>query len=103
LQRRDQFDEKAWIEAELVVGGNPSTWRAGGKVAAGSARGLVENAAVALGPRLLGRVTNVRRWSADAILLVHSGFQVNVLARIGGIEAPLALGRLTSLGIDPKD
>lgn len=100
LRVRDPFDDAAWIEADLVVDGNPSPWRAGSKVSAGSKQGLVENAALAVGPRYLGRLTNVGRWAADARLLGDPGFQVNVLARIDGREAPLALGRLTSLGFD---
>jgi hypothetical protein len=99
---RDPFDARAWIETSLVLDGNPSAWRVGSKIAAGSARGLSERAALALGPRLVGRVTNVGVWTSEAILLGDPGFQVNVLARIDGLAAPLALGRLTSLGFDPQ-
>jgi hypothetical protein len=100
LAVRDPFDDASWIETHVVVDGNPSPWRAGAELAAGSSQGVTERAALSVGPRLVGRATNVRSWSSDAILLGDPGFQVNVIARVDGEEKPLALGRLTSLGFD---
>jgi hypothetical protein len=97
---RDPFDPAAWIETHVLVDGTPSFWRAGVELAAGSDRGVAERAAIAVGPRLVGRVASARIRGAHALLLADPGFQVNAWARIEGEEEPLALGRLTSLGLD---
>jgi hypothetical protein len=97
---RDPFDEAAWIDVELAVDGNPSFWRAGRELAAGSARGVAIDAGVALGTRLVGRVVHVAPMSADASLIADPGFAVNALASVEGCEKPVVIGRLTSLGID---
>jgi len=97
---RDPFDGAAWIDVPLVVHGTASCWRAGAELAAGTSRGIAERAALAIGPRLVGRVAHAEWRRSDAILLGDPGFQVNVTAAVEGVEHPLSLGRLTSLGVD---
>jgi hypothetical protein len=97
---RDPFDEAAWIDVALAVDGNPSFWRAGRELAAGSSQGVALDAGVALGTRLVGRVVHVATSSSDASLITDPGFSVNALASIEGVDRPIVAGRLTSLGID---
>jgi hypothetical protein len=97
---RDPFDEAAWIDVALAVDGNPSFWRAGRELAAGSSQGVGLDAGVAIGTRLVGRVVHVAPGSSDASWLADVGFSVNALATIEGVERPVVIGRLTSLGVD---
>ncbi len=93
-----------WVPAEPLGPGNPSPWREGVKVTAGAARGVRPGAAViAIGARLVGRVTRVSRWSSDVSFLGDPGFSVVAVARVEGEARPRILGRLVSLGRDRSD
>lgn len=93
-----------WVPAEPLGPGSPSPWREGVKVTAGAAQGVRPGAAViAIGARLVGRVTRVSRWSADVSFLGDPGFSVVAVARVAGEERPRILGRLVSLGRDRED
>jgi hypothetical protein len=100
LSARDPFDAASWIETSPIVGGNPSPWRAAAVLGSGSDQGVTDHAAIAVGPRLLGRVTSAARFTSDAALLADAGFQLNVVASLDENSRPLALGRLTSHGVE---
>lgn len=101
-----RFDEQNWIDAEILLDGDPSFWRESRKLAAGHADGVAPRAALALGARLVGLVAQVGQWTSDVQLLGDPGLTLSVLAQVpdgaGGVR-PLALGRVVSVGRDRRD
>jgi cell shape-determining protein MreC len=99
----DPFDAKGWIETRALLAGNASSWRATRKLALGSSDDVHVGAAVAVGANFAGRIARSERWSSDVALLGDPGLSVGALARIEGVSAPFALGRISSRGVDGSD
>ena len=92
--------DTGWVRARALSHGDPAVWRESLKLAAGSTDGVAPGYAVALGARLVGRVTRASLWSSDASLLGDAGMTVVAVARFDGDERAFVLGRLVSLGRD---
>ena len=104
-------DDGGWRRARLAVRGEPAAWRRGRKLLLGARGGLELGAAVASGPRFVGRVTRLAWTTADVTLVADEGFRVPALAMArrpgtaspGALEPsealePHVLGELVSLG-----
>jgi hypothetical protein len=97
------FDER-WLSTSPLGEGDPNPLRETRKLRAGALHGVRAGAAViAIGARLVGRVTRVGPLSCDASLLGDPGTSVVAVARFEGEELPRPLGRLVSLGRDRSD
>jgi hypothetical protein len=96
--QRDELLDGSWLQVRATSGGEPSLEREGLVIGAGSWNGASEGAALVIGARLVARVERAGALSSDACTLGDPGFSVHALARIDGRDAPLALGRLVSLG-----
>jgi hypothetical protein len=99
----DPFDEAAWVDARVLLAGDPSPRRGTRKLALRASSRVRAGAALAVGPRFVGRVEDVSAWSADARLLSDAGASFHAMARVDGIEAPITLGKLVSRGADGAD
>ena len=95
------FSDGRWLRVRTLSVGDPSSRREGFKLGAGRWNGLHPGAALAFGPRLVGRVARAGTLTADAVLLGDRGLSVPAVARIAGRARPHVLGRLVSLGRDP--
>jgi hypothetical protein len=95
----DPFDEDAWMDARVLLAGDPSPRRGTRKLAV-SGSGVREGAALSVGARFIGRVGSVSTWSADARLLADAGVSFHAMARIEGVADPFALGLLVSQGVE---
>lgn len=101
-----RFDVENWIASELVLAGDPSFWREGRKLAAGTAHGVSDRSAIALGARLVGLVTRAGRFTSDVALLGDPGLALSVLAEVRdetGASHAIALGRMVAVGRDRSD
>ncbi len=96
----DPFDENAWIDARVLLAGDPSPRRGTRKLAISEGSGVLAGAALSVGARFIGRIGKVNVWSADARLLADAGVSFHAMARIEGVAEPFALGLLDSLGTD---
>lgn len=96
----DPFDAPSWIDARVLLAGDPSVLRVTRKLALRASSGVHAGAALSLGARFVGRVGCVGAWSADARLLADEGVSFHAMARVEGVDAPQALGLLVSLGAD---
>jgi len=92
-----------WTLARPLSSGDPNPRRRTGLVSVGEAHGVGQGAAVTFGARLLGRVGRVSRWSAEVRFLADPGVSVVAVASFSGVDGPRILGRLVSLGQDPRD
>jgi hypothetical protein len=102
---RDPFDEAAWTDVALALPGDPTFWREARIVLAGRDAGLEDGAALALGATFLGSVTRAGADSSAASLLGDAGLEIPALASPLDAQgepagAPIAIGRLLSLGRD---
>ncbi len=94
------FADGRWRAVRTLSVGDPSCGREGFKLGAGRWNDVRPGAALAFGPRLLGRVARAGTLTSDAVLLGDRGFTVPAVARIAGRARPHVLGRLVSLGRD---
>ena len=99
----EELEDGRWRRVVVTSSGDPSAWREGLKLGAGTWNGVQGGAAVVSGSRLIGRVQDAAPLSADVSLLGDPGLWIPAIARIEGVEEPLVLGRLVSLGRDPED
>lgn len=98
VERDPSLLDASWLEAPALSVSDPSPWRESAKLRAGARDGVRPGAAVALGPRLVGRVARVGPTTCDVAFLGDPGFSVVAVALLAGEEAPRVLGRLVSLG-----
>ena len=96
----DPFEEPSWIDCRAVAALQPSSWRAGRRLEAGSSRAVVAGSAVAVGARWIGDVASVGPLSSTVALSGDPGLVVHVLARVDGSARPVALGALEGVGRD---
>jgi hypothetical protein len=96
----DPFDTEAWLDARVLLAGDPSSLRVTRKLALRASSGVRAGAALSLGARFVGRIGSVSTWSADARLLADQGVSFHAMARVEGVDAPQALGLLVSRGPD---
>lgn len=94
----DPLDDPHWSAATALSSGDPSGAREGVVLDAGSLRGVESGAAVVAGARLVGRIGSARPLSSSARLVGDPGLALPVLAQVEGLERPLILGWLVSLG-----
>lgn len=90
-----------WISIERSRMVDAAPWREGSKLMTGFLAGVQEDAAVASGVRLLGRVTRTGPFTADVAGLGDRGFNVPALALwldVGRSDRTHVLGRLVSAG-----
>ena len=99
----DPFDETAWIDARALLAGDASIERRTRKLSIGTRSGVRDGAAIGIGARFVGRVIDVSAWSSNASLFGDPGVAVSALAAVEGVAAPVALGRIVSLGVDSDD
>ena len=95
---RDELFDGRWLEVRATSSGEPSVDREGFELGVGSWNGARPGAALVVGARLVGRVEHAGALTSDARALGDAGFSVHVLARVEGRPAPIALGRVVSLG-----
>jgi hypothetical protein len=94
----DPLEDALWTAATALSSGDPSGVREGIVLDAGALRGVRGGAAVVAGARLVGRVGAARPLASSALLLGDPGLALPVLAQVEGLERPLILGWLVSLG-----
>jgi hypothetical protein len=99
---RDELLDGRWQRVRATSCGETGVAREGLEIGAGRWTGARDGAALVFGARLVGRVAHAGALSSDARWLGDAGFAIHALARVEGREAPLALGRLVSLG-RPRD
>ena len=103
---RDPFDDAAWIDVRLALQGDPTSWREGRIVRAGTNRQLEDGAALELGGNYVGCLMRAGSSSSSARLLGDAGHEISALASPVDAEgrpsgAPISVGRLVSFGRDP--
>lgn len=91
-------EDLPWRGARRLGAGDPDGRRAGILLGIGTLGGVRRGAAVVHGMRLVGRVDAARPLASTVRLIEDPGASVLALARVGGREHPVALGRLRSLG-----
>jgi hypothetical protein len=91
------FDGR-WRAVRTLGRGDPSAAREGFKIAAGTLDGALAGAAVVRGVRWLGVTVRAGALASDVATLGDPGLTLPIVARVEGVEKPLALGRLVSLG-----
>ncbi len=99
----EELDDGRWRRVAATSSGDPSRWREGLKLGAGTWNDVRVGAAVVSGSRLVGRVSGASPLSANVSLLGDPHCPIPAIARVAGREQPLVLGRLVSLGRDPLD
>jgi hypothetical protein len=95
---RDALSDGRWRAARVLSCGDPLGLREGVVLGAGSLQGVSAGAAVVAGARLVGRVGRVGPLQSGARLLGDPGLALPVAAQVEGLEHPLVLGWLVSLG-----
>jgi hypothetical protein len=99
----EELEDGRWRRVVVTSSGDPSAWREGLKLGAGSWNGVGDGAALVSGSRLVGRVRDAGPLTANASLLGDPGLAIPAIARVEGRQEPLVLGQLISLGRDPED
>lgn len=94
----DVFADVHWRAVRAYSACEPAGWREGVKIDYPRGSGAREDAAVAAGARLIGRISRAGALESDVALLGDGGLSVQVLAKVDDEVAPLALGRLIALG-----
>jgi hypothetical protein len=94
----DVLFDGGWREARVLSRGEPTALREGFKLAFGKWNDARVGAAVVTGARLVGVVGRVAPLTADVRTLGDPGLALPVVARVDGLERPLALGRLVVAG-----
>jgi len=94
----DPFEAASWMDARVILAGDPSALRDTRRLALTTASKIAPGAALAVGARFVGRMERVGFFDSDARLLADPGLAFSALAKIEGQAAPIALGRLISLG-----
>jgi len=98
----DVFAPVHWRAVRAYAACEPAAWREGLKIDYPLGTGALEGSAVVAGARLIGRVSRAGALHSDVALLGDRGLSVQVLAKIDGEVAPLALGRLVALGREQR-
>lgn len=101
--RADPLFDGAWTSARVLSCGQPSAWRDGFEISAGSFSGVARGAAFVVGARLIGRVRRVGFLSSDVTTLADPGWELHAVALAEGGDEPYILGALAALGRDAGD
>jgi hypothetical protein len=97
--RRDpSLFDSSWLAVAPLTVADPNPARESAKLRAGARDGVRPGAAVAMGPRLVGRVTRVGPTTCDLSFVGDPGFSVVAVALFEGTDEPRILGRLVTLG-----
>jgi hypothetical protein len=109
---QDPFVEDRWLDGHLALAGDPSFWREGRVLSAGTDQGVEDGAALSLGASFLGCVVRAGHSTSKVRLLGDAGLEFSALANPesggrplapGTSDAPFTIGRLVSLGRDRSD
>jgi cell shape-determining protein MreC len=96
----DPFEASSWIDARVILAGDPTPMRDTRRLALTTSSGVGPGAALAIGARFVGRLERVGPLDSDARLLADPGLAFSALARIEGVATPIPLGRLIARGRD---
>ena len=91
------FASECWRGAKVLTRCTSASGRDGLRLAL-SSEGVSDGNAVAFGPYLLGRVERAGWNTARVRTLSDPGLVLPLLARVDGQRAPVAIGRVTTLG-----
>lgn len=94
----DPFEQTSWIDTRVILAGDPSALRDTRRLALTTASKISPGAALAVGARFVGRIDRIGPLESHARLLADPGLGFSALAKIEGQAAPIALGRIVSVG-----
>ncbi len=94
----DPYEADSWLDARVILAGEPSPLRETRRLALTTASRLLPGAALSMGARFVGRLERVGPLDSDARLLGDPGLAFSALAKFEGQAAPIPLGQLVSLG-----
>ena len=96
------YEPACWRGAGVLTQCTSARGRAGLRLALAPGHQVESGSAVAFGPHLLGRVETTGFCTARVRTLSDPGLVLSLLARVEGIEHPVAIGRVTTGGLGPN-
>lgn len=94
------LEDFQWHRVRALTGGDPNPLRQGIRVTGGWESGIRGGSALVSGARILGRVERPGWGTSGVRMLTDRGLSLAAVARFDGLDAPVLLGEIQSLGLD---